>query len=643
MTPTGVMPASVAAQSRRWAWIAIYVLLAVLGLSLGYRQVQSPDIGFHLSLGRWMVENGRVPTTDPLTYTVPEHQVVDPQWLVQVFVHKLVQWTGPAGLVALTTGMTLLFGGLLLWRSHRRNGSLPLSSAWLMLLLLTGNQWEFRPHLFSWVWGSLVLLIMEEASRGRRRWLAGLPVLLALWVNTHSLFILGIVAMGAYLVGDVVRHRRFDRQLWGWCVAAGTACLINPYHIHALLFPLKQFSEIQGSAAFKSVLTGTSEFLSPFRLSHYYKEGHWILLQPALSWQLFAVSALAGMIGLGRRARVAEWLLFAGFSYIFWSANKNFGYFVMAIFPIVADGLHALGRALAERWKAVQARGVGICQVAMAGVCVGLITLTLSGHLYHLQWSGVRRGTEFDAHALPVGACDFLVEHSIAGRMLNTWNDGGYIAWRTRQPVFIFSNAEVMGARFYQEYVGMRQPGGFEVGLRKWEPTIVVVPYRLVPYWLYHLNAQRDWRLAYTDAHAAVFLHESVAPQIPARPRPQADVDYPVYDDQTALAILQRATSAPRRGMSRLWLGSRAYPLDEIAQAAFYMQTGELDACVGTCLRALKDRDFLVPELMLTLGHALNARKSYRLADQCFDAFMRGDDDPEIRRQITLTRQARRR
>ena len=34
------------------------VALGVLGLCLGYRQVTSPDLGFHLATARWILENG---------------------------------------------------------------------------------------------------------------------------------------------------------------------------------------------------------------------------------------------------------------------------------------------------------------------------------------------------------------------------------------------------------------------------------------------------------------------------------------------------------------------------------------------------------------------------------------------------------
>jgi hypothetical protein len=49
-----------------------------------------------------------------------------------------------------------------------------------------------------------------------------------------------------------------------------------------------------------------------------------------------------------------------------------------------------------------------------------------------------------------------------------------------------------------------------------------------------------------------------------------------------------------------------------------------------------------VPDLVLTLGYALNARRHYDLADLCFNAFLRADDTPAIREEVALVRGQRR-
>ena len=51
------------------------VMVVILFLFIGAEQ--DPDFWWHLRIGRWMVENGHLPTTDIFTYTVPAHVWTD--------------------------------------------------------------------------------------------------------------------------------------------------------------------------------------------------------------------------------------------------------------------------------------------------------------------------------------------------------------------------------------------------------------------------------------------------------------------------------------------------------------------------------------------------------------------------------------
>lgn len=656
----GDISMAVAAQGRtRNERIWMYLLLGslfLMGLVLGYQKVNSPDLGFHMSSARWILEHGAIPDKDIFTYTVPDNTYIDLQWTFQLITYGLEKLFGPAGIMALTTVLTLSFGATLLWRLSRREGRISLSGVILLIVFFLGNLWEIRPHLFSWIYGSLILLVLEEYARGQRRWLFLLPVLMLLWVNAHSLYILGLVSIGTYVFSDIVRgfwiHRRlhFDKSLLFWSIAAVVACLFNPYHIRGLLFPIGQFFLIQGESGYKSVLTGTAEFVSPFRFQEYIKDGRFILIQPRLWWQVFTLLALAGIIGGRKKNNMAEWLLFTGFLFIFHSASKNFGYFVMACYPACAGGLDSAFARLSSLFsnpKSPETRNPKSNRFScMAWILVCLLLAAGAGTnwLYELGWQQNNVGHSFDKEALPVDACAFVNEHNIQGRIINSWNDGGFIGWKTGHKVFINSEGNTIGLEFYDEYVRAREPEGFPAALVKWKPTVAVVRYRVTPYWLYHLhNVANDWRMVYADNHVAVFLHESVSTEVVALAPPEAGKDYPAWDLIQAGAAVKHAIEAGGPGWSQWLRGSGAYPLDEMHRSAFYLHTNQLDACIGSCISGLEKASFIVPELMLNMGHALNARKQYRLADQCYDAFLSVDDDPVMAQEINIQRYNRRR
>jgi hypothetical protein len=635
----------------RYLLVAVLVLLGLLGAALGCRQIASPDLGWHLSYADWIVEHRDVPTTDPLTYTVPDRDATNPQWLFQLGVHAVMGLAGSAGVVIATIALTLGFAGLLIWRARRRIGHVPLAVVPLLLLFFLGNAWEMRPHLMSWLLGAVVLLILEAYTRGRRRWLGLAPVVMVLWVNLHSVFILGLVILGSYVAADVVtalrQRRAVDRRLLITAAVALACCLINPYHAKALVLPFQQLADLQGGSVFKSAVSGTSEFLSPFRLEPYTAPGGpFALLHSYFYWQLFGVLALLGLVGAARRMRLVDWILFIGFAYLFVTANKNFGFFVMATLPVIAEGLGRVGAwcgsAIAPgRPPDAEPKPRIAAHLTWAVVCAACIVGAWTGWFYDMAWSDNRRGVGINKLVLPVGACAFIEEHGIDGRVLNTWNDGGYITWATGQSVFIYGRGRVMGPELYRHYTRAKQPSGLKELLAKWRPNVVVVRFDVVPVWLPFFNAHPKWRMVYHDQTTAVFCKQTVAPQVPAVDGPQPGEDYPAYDAASLVARINRVAEFPPAGLASWLRGSGAYPLEHMRRSRFYTDTRRWRASVGVSLAGLEDAGFAVPDLLLHLGHALDAQRRYRLADRCYDAYMRVDGDPQMIRVIGKIRAQR--
>jgi hypothetical protein len=627
---------------RRTALNISLAAVFLMGAVFGVRKIFSPDIGFHLSSARWVLQHHAIPVRDIFTYTVAENPYVDLQWGFQLVVYGILKLFGPAGITTLTTLLTLAFGATLLWRVHRRQGRIPLTAVLMLGLFFLGNLWEIRPHLFSWIYGSLLLFILEEHNRGSRHWLPFLPVLMFLWVNSHSLYILGLVCIGSYVFDDVMKRMRGrggDNQLICWALAAALATLINPYFIKGWLFPLRQFFMIQGASGYKSPLTGTGELLSPFRFQEYILDGRFVLFQPLLWWQLSIVLALIGIFNAGKKLRLAEWILSAGFLFIFYCASKNFGYFIMVCFPSIVEGLSAISGRIRQT-----SRTIFIFYGGSVLISLFLSMAAGTDWLYQLGWQGINTGTGFNRTALPVEACKFINDHKLEGRIINSWNDGGYIGWATGQKVFINSIGETMGLEFYHEYINAREPGGFPAALKKWKPAIAFVRYRVTPFWLYYLhNVARDWRMVFADEQIAVFLHDSLAPEIPELAKPKAGIDYPAYDIQEIKNVIQQVTDAGGPNLWQWLKGSAAYPLKEMQQSAYYLHTNQVEASISASVTGLKRASFMVPELMLNLGHALNARKQYDLADRCYEIFLTADNDPAMAREISLQRSNRRR
>ena len=197
-----------------------------------------------------------------------------------------------------------------------------------------------------------------------------------------------------------------------------------------------------GAGAYKASDTGISEFQSPLSLTGYRVQDHLALLQPRLFWQLFTLLACVGVAAARKRLRLVDWLLLLGFTAVYLMSNKNFGYFVFIVFPLAAQGLTDLAHKL--KLKLTNATLITTSAASLA------VTLAVStGWWFAMSWFPYSTGTGFSNSVLPVAACEFLNEHNIEGRVINTWDNGGYIHFATHQPVFIYSHGEVMTQDWY--------------------------------------------------------------------------------------------------------------------------------------------------------------------------------------------------
>ena len=103
-----------AAVSRAWPWLAAAGLVALLAAVLAWRQEVSLDLGFHLASGRWILEHGAWPETDPFTYTVADHPYIDMHGLFQVLLAMVERAWGLAGVGGFRLALVLGATGFLL-------------------------------------------------------------------------------------------------------------------------------------------------------------------------------------------------------------------------------------------------------------------------------------------------------------------------------------------------------------------------------------------------------------------------------------------------------------------------------------------------------------------------------------------------
>jgi len=320
--------------------LASFMALAFL---LGVTQIADTDIWWHLRTGELILERGEIPQTDWFTYTNPDSPWIDLHWGFQLML-TLVWRAGGAAAVILATATCGAATFALLIGIRRPQWSVPISVACLIpSLLLYAGRYHPRPEMLTQLLLVVVLGILFRArSQPRIVWL--LPLVQLLWVNVHSLFILGWMAWGAFLVDALARRwgpgflrskdetpdTLNDAKRWGLISGLMLAAnLMNPYGVTGLTFPLVVFTRISSERDFYVQHAGEFQSMGEF-LSMYGKGALFTSLSPLM---LVVISAAAlvsfGLLASKRRLPLDRLLLFAAFGYLAWQANRNAALFAL--------------------------------------------------------------------------------------------------------------------------------------------------------------------------------------------------------------------------------------------------------------------------------------------------------------------------
>jgi hypothetical protein len=150
----------------------------VSSLALFIRPVSDPDFWYHVRVGQWIVEHGRLPATDLFTYTVAGHVWVDHEWLSEVLVWLVYARLGAAG-VSVALGVVTWLGFLLILAAIRpaRQPYVIVGLAMALAAVAGAPLWGPRPQVFTFALAALACRSGPDRDRGdgRARGLAGRP------------------------------------------------------------------------------------------------------------------------------------------------------------------------------------------------------------------------------------------------------------------------------------------------------------------------------------------------------------------------------------------------------------------------------------------------------------------------------------
>lgn len=463
---------------------AAIVFVALVAFSYGFVPLRATnDTWWHLKSGEYILQNG-LPENDVFTYTAEDYPWHNHEWLAQVLFYKVFQLGGGraddlVGLRALIGFKSLILAAtylLVFLMVQRRARCVPISVL-ITLLAIDVSRYTFypRPPVLTYLLLAVFLFVLDSWKSGRwpRATLLVLPPLTALWANLHGGFLVGLIVLFFYMIGEAIeflaakRAKKSEHQEEKdqanvatlapvtWLIAIGLLCfagsLCNPYSYHLYGLPFR----VMGASALVKMIPELHSPLAPatarFFISFFVMGG------------LIIVGLAAARFVAGERPPLTDLILLLFFGYQAVKHQRHLPLFAITTAPLLA---WAAGVIYARENQWLRRRTAWLAVVAC--LLATVYTLGLRGARGTIDVEGehgprklrqsyldrnwqLAGGMGYVQSNYPKAVCDFIRDNGLEGRMFNPLNSAGYLIWRLspeRHKLFTDSRFDVFGDDF---------------------------------------------------------------------------------------------------------------------------------------------------------------------------------------------------
>jgi hypothetical protein len=476
--------------------LTFIIWVLVIPIAFGSRSLNvDGDLPRHLTMGEFVLDGGlRGIDSFAYTKTGPYEGM---EWLSQVtfaLAHRAGGLTGVAILAGLVIATAIALVVLLM----RRAGVDPLLAYLVGTLAAIGASvhWVPRPHIFTFLFLTLLLFLLEFGTR-RRLWI--IVPFFALWANLHGMFILGFMILAVWSAGALAeawqsagddRRAWLDRARYG-ALAIGLAVIgtmINPHGPGV-------FRGVTRCLGDSYIFQNTAEFQS---LSFQSLYGRMVLIMLLGMLALFAIKRERPTYP---RLFLVLFMLAAGLT----SARMMplFALFGLPLLAIEFDGMWRrahLGKRLANA-RNVFDEGERIARPGRFAPFFAVLILALvplRGNVGGVQL--VPDG--FDPEFFPVEAVTYARANDVQGRLFNEFVWGGYLLYGwPEQRIFIDGMTCFLGSDVMRSYIRILSlDPGWRDEMQRWRMTLALVlpESRLAA----ALRESGDWNTLYEDETA---------------------------------------------------------------------------------------------------------------------------------------------
>jgi hypothetical protein len=484
---------------------ALTVMVSIFAF-VNTHPIRPHDFWWHITAGRDILAEQRIPDVDTYSYTAfgqpyPSYKVF---WLMEVILYTVYNVGGAISIVLLQSLLVTTAYGLILWVAYRQSSSWRAAAFGALFAAALGfGNWNVRPQAVSYLLGALVFLGITEYRRSRKlAWLALLPVVMMLWVNSHGSFPIGLALIGCFFADEALKVFMPGIQKKGWQLKpvipvvvatfiSALACLVNPLGVGIL-------SYLNMMATNVTVQNFIMEWMPPTMGS---LEGTIFYVSLMLLAVLLAVSP--------RRPNFFEIITFLLYGLLGIKYIRGIIWFGLILAPVVAVHLGALftkfGLGKTPPSTVLTRRLNRIFSISL--LFMAFISLPWFKDLF--PFVPAKKG--IISVETPIQATQYLLDNHLSAQVFHDMAFGSYLIWAAlpEYKVFVDPRIELFPEKVWEDYWVMTtaQPG-WEQLLNVYDVnTLMLEPEKQVGL-VDAADASPAWQRVYEDPSAVIFVRK---------------------------------------------------------------------------------------------------------------------------------------
>lgn len=454
--------------------IILFLLLIAVVFSIGFTPIRiCNDVWWHVKTGKYIVEhNYKLPENDIFAFTSANYKWDNHEWLTQILFYKVYnffedrQLGGFRSLLLLKSLILVLAFSLLCYLIYFRSGNYALAIFLAILAIFVSKKTiDVRPPIITYVFLTIYFISLYKFKLGKINWkyLILLPFLMILWANMHGGFILGLIVIFFFFIGEIfelimrkyfckceIKFQEYKNILVYMFLGIATFLFsfATPYGYKLYVLTYRVMTE-------KALVKMIPELHPPLlRFTP-----HYLFLVIITLLSLLIIAVIYFLKRKSENSFKIKGLIFADLFILLFFLQQSMSHvrhlplFALTVSPIAGAAINNIfDYFIKDRKKIWDALNyiIIICAIIIAAYGV-FIRMDGESDSYINRNKMLFSGTDYIRENYPASVCDFILEKNIKGRMFNDINFAGYLIWRLspeHTKVFTDARYDIFGADF---------------------------------------------------------------------------------------------------------------------------------------------------------------------------------------------------